>query len=505
MRRLFSIALSAIAFVVASANGLIAHPGVDAWHPATDEELIKVPILVVGRWNKSPLNRYDKKASAATTGPAFGGNGFRTELIVERVIRGDIKPGTYPLFFHFETAWSTKHGERLFGSHHHRPWNDVEEFADPNLWFLQFAPDLAEGKEPLLELLNDGAVQPLALEPYYAALAAGRLDEEAPKLLADGNPDLAIRVIEYVNGGERPWPYSVYDSTRPHIKPRPQKLTRYAAEIAALIARSQADVRLRAAATYAALAKGEAVPKMRALLADPDANLRAIAAGTLIRFDDQVSADAIAPAVRGMDHFIWACELIKLAEAWKSTYAVPTLIEFLETFGRAIEYGYYEHVPAYHAQSALRALTGCDFPCDVAASRRAWKAASAIDDEKTRNQRLRGELPAHANPFDAKLITDGGHTVVQFTNRSPQVIVIAKNPFGIEYKYRGLMGGGGGCNREPSGPNDFYTLQPGDWVRVKVAAAYGVASVRLMYRYNGAPFGVKGWVGQIAAKADAAR
>jgi hypothetical protein len=139
---------------------------------STDEELARHPIIVVGRWNGARLRPHERLEPSPTVGQHVTASETHTELIVERVIKGDIQPGTYRILLPFGIGWLRPDGGRVMAYWSSEKSGDVEEVTEPNLWFLLPARSWDESdRESYLGLATYRGVQPLSKEDYFRELA----------------------------------------------------------------------------------------------------------------------------------------------------------------------------------------------------------------------------------------------------------------------------------------------------------------------------------------------
>lgn len=150
--------IAAIVAVVLAPSRLMA---VRPYRPS-DAELARYPIIVIARWNKGLVQQ---------------ANGERqTELLVERVIKGPIEPGTHRIILGFGICWPRKDGgpiECILPSS--ETSGDVEEVTESNIWLLQRArsadPDDAER---YLKLDTYRGVQPLSRQAEFEKLGVNQ-------------------------------------------------------------------------------------------------------------------------------------------------------------------------------------------------------------------------------------------------------------------------------------------------------------------------------------------
>jgi hypothetical protein len=161
------VAILALSLLVGFATSARAYP----LSYVSDPELAAKPIIVVARWAEARFEPQVRFRQEKNSGKAvFYGFGVRTELIVERVIKGDITPGAYKLMLGEDVAWM-KHGRPLRNYASADPYRDATDATKPNLWFLSRgdAGDPAD-KTAYLSLDTDQCV----LELYFHILYCKR-------------------------------------------------------------------------------------------------------------------------------------------------------------------------------------------------------------------------------------------------------------------------------------------------------------------------------------------
>ena len=96
-----------------------------------DEEMARLPIVVVAKWDKkAPL-----RAHNLVEGDVLLKLEGHTELIIERVIKGDIKPGKHKLLLGAFIGWAEKGGPVMSYTSTEMV-GDTNDVTKPNLWFL---------------------------------------------------------------------------------------------------------------------------------------------------------------------------------------------------------------------------------------------------------------------------------------------------------------------------------------------------------------------------------
>jgi hypothetical protein len=461
-----------------------------------DEEMARQPIVVVARWDKAPL-----RGHSLVEGNVLKKLEGHTDLIVERVVKGDLKPGRHKLLLGAFIGWA-KEGGPVFSHTSTEMVGDADDVTKPNLWFL--APKRSWDEADLhvyLALENYRAVQPLPLENYFRALGGDNYRTEVPKLLASRDPIVLDRTLAFLTGGVLPWPYGPGEFGEfLGWKARWKPLVEHAPAVESLLGRKEPRVRRAAAAVYADLAGPAAIPRMRQLLRDEDAELRGIASGVLIRHQDRASYEGIGRAVSGLKDPGLGCQLTALIQQAGDAALVPAAIEFLQNDGFHARLGDDFSIPAFKAQAALKALTGHDFPFDVVASRQAWEGAKALEPQK-RREHLTRVLPYDPRPLTARLEKTGSGLAVVLTNRSDRALWLARVPDELGVTWTNGIGSGSLPDGDIKGKESFLQLAPGGSVRVpldeKRLAGDLVTRVVVRYLHNGNQYGVNAWIGSV--------
>lgn len=132
----------------------------------SDEGLAKHPMLVVARWPHAPwVNR------SKTSDKELREWELVTEIEIERVIWGDVEPGTHSIMIGFRLGWE-RHGGPLRAYWSTAMEGDIQEVTEPNLWFLQRRRSWKkEDPQEYLSLETYRGVQPLAQEASFMRLA----------------------------------------------------------------------------------------------------------------------------------------------------------------------------------------------------------------------------------------------------------------------------------------------------------------------------------------------
>jgi hypothetical protein len=479
----------------------------------SDEELCRFPVHVVARWDGVPLRALDESHECLT------------EIVVEQVLRGGIEPGAHMVILALQIGWPRDGGGMQSYSGTHLV-GDVEQVRALNLWFLDRRPG---GR---LALEHYRGVQPLELSAYFRALAGDTLREQVPAFLASGVPELERRVLRYLAGGVWPWPYHSDDFERYFEPPVRGPILRECAEAAAALLDRAGKTRALAASVLAELEGERCLPRMRALLADPDPEVRAVAMGVVAEHRDHEALSALARAAEGIDAPFDAAIVVRRLAAWPDLGVVEALVAFLQSPSAA----------AICARQALHARTGVWFPFDVATSREAWRRAAPRPDAE-RKAILAALGAAGEQPFTAELgdveqappqlaaarsrlearlaiedeqvraacpeiadevIAPRAILPVRLTNRAPVAVSIARCPDQASLCWEH---GTAGAACEGTSGEPFVTLAPGDglffWVALPrrwIEAAHTSREMTLEYRRSARESGQAGWLGDVRVR-----
>jgi hypothetical protein len=469
-----------------------------------DSELLELPILVVAHWDGAPVESYHRIEKDVCTGSEL-----RTEIVVQRSIVGEVKPGRHKILVTGSVGWTKE--EPLVCSYASCEQQGDASADASNLWFLYPGQSLdPENQTDYLELGFFRAVQPLALEPYFAALRANELEQRLPQLLETRNDVIIVRTLKTLCGGLLPWPYE--DRLQPYeygnvISDERLKAIQRVTEIVRPVIEQWQEPEARRAATavYALGAGKDSVPLMRRLLENKDPELRAIAIGTLAANDDVASAESMAAAIRDDRRAILAQKVIQRLAAWKRTdVSAPILMNFLQSDAGAEIHYRLDTIPAVLAQRALRALTALDaadpesgvlFPFHVERSLAAWRDAATIADARGRRDRLRELLPDQRDPIDFIAKRVGPEYVLVVTNRSSRPLTLLRSPTSFLLHGRTMLG-----SWERRADNaEFVTMAPGESLEVPCPEDPSTATIQLGYGLLPADRHQEGWLGIVVA------
>jgi len=464
-----------------------------------DEELAKMPVIVVGRWNKTAVESHNEcKGDVCITLES------RTELVIERVIEGKIKPGQHKILLGPFIGWQ-RHGGDVFSFTSTEMLGDVKEVTRPNIWFLNFRRSW-DKKDPNVypSLDTYRGVQPISLEPYYRALRGENPRATVPLLLNSKDSEVLSRSLSFICGGVLPWPYDP-DEFQRFVEPRIRQflLRDEASAVEKLLASKDKAVRRLAASVYAELAGKKSIARMNQLLADPDAHVRAIAIGVLAQRDAIPQGEVLIHAARGIEDGFMASKVIEALRQCKREQVVPTLITFLQNDDGGS--GQRFQLPAFEAREALKELTGHTFPLRVQTSQDAWEKARQIPDAQRRRAYLAKILPYDPAPVEAVLLRDKDKVTAVLTNSSNRTIDLMQEPSAIDMSSENAL-----RTRWPTGSKserESLTLRPGqsarfpvEWDKEAFEKDFESVTVTLWYMRNGNKLGVNAWMGKIIAR-----
>lgn len=482
----------------------------------TDAELTQYPIIVAAKWDKAEVKPHE----------LIEGNVCReyevfTELNVQRVIKGDIKPGKHTILMGRGIGWK-KDGTRLGTWTSTDIPGDVDDVTKPNIWFLVRAQSWDTSDKTLYYSVSHyRAIQPLFLEEYFVALASDNPEEQVPKLLTSDNAELLRRILRYICGDIWPWPNEPKDGCAYYWNPekRGNVLRKQSEAVRKVVERDVGNVRYVAASVYAELEGKSCIKYMRSLLNDKDPKVRGIAIGILIQYKDENSIEAMVNAVEGVNDGKLSCRVIEAVSSWGDERLVPLLITFLQNNAFAYQFGEDVGIPALKARKALYEITGHWFPYDIVVSTEIWKKVAAVRDSNERKKLLKELLPENEFPVVAELIGSPREAskeledkrsmvTVRVKNASGQDITIAKLPTGVHQScpalssYRALH-----PPLKDITKKDFLTLKPSEWTEFEVAIynRFLVSepknrNLKLSYTDNGNSVGVNAWIGSLDVK-----
>ena len=457
-----------------------------------DDELAQYPIIVVAHWTKAPFTNHSR-----VEGHELKDWEVRTEVEIDRVIKGDVKPGKYVLLTGFRIGW--KNDDRIMSYMSTQMAGDTDNLVNPNIWFLRLTKSWdAADKNEYLYLDSYRGVQPLVLEEYFAALRSEEPAKNVLKLIDSQDPEVLRRVLRYICGGVLPWPYDD-EFTRHYMSPEKQGrvLTEATDAVAALLDCKDVKIRELAVSVYDALKGKDAIPRLRERLKDSEPRVQAVAAGLLVRHRDAASIANICAATSGLGDMPQSYALVEALSDWKDARLAPALFPYLQNesnYGRI----------AIKARAALHEFTGQWFPFDAALSRSIWEKTQKAADENERKRIFAELLPYGEQPLAAELVSRDAGAFIRVVNRSKSEIAITRAACGtMEYKTGDSSGtscyGGNRSNKD-----DYVNIAAGQALEIPVIlddsflhAELPHRSMTISFEHTGREFGVKAWIGRI--------
>jgi len=241
--------------------------------------------------------------------------------------------------------------------------NDLSKNA---IWFLRKSKD-----ETRYVIDRADYAQPLKFKPYFAVLLSEKPDAGIAGLLKHKDPEIRLRVLDYLMGLHRP---------------------EHAAVIAALFEDSNEKVQALAARAAAEVGDFSAVLLFRKALAHKNPEVRAIACAFLCRFRDVESIPAIGKVLPGMCPFKqqWVAKNLRRME---SRRVVALLLELLDEH---VTPGKPPHEASYsvssNAAESLIELTGVHFPLNTGDARKLWENLKSFPDEVLIRKRIQADI-----------------------------------------------------------------------------------------------------------------
>lgn len=492
---LVAVALSFVSAAKGAEPRIVQPNTIDPRHTwAHDDDLAKMPVIVVGRWNKAePESHHEPQGDRYKTFE------WRAELVIERVIVGNAKVGRQKILS-CRRLYCQDPGGPVGTGVTVEPF-DVDDLTRSNLWFLSYKRSW-DRKDPNFYLSLDTVrgVQLASLEPYYLALRGTNPRATVPQLLNSEDIEVLERTLRFICGGVLPWPYEPTGFER-IFRPQERQFLLYeqAGAVDKLLTRNDKKVRRLAASVYAELVGKESIARMTQLLADPDSHVRAIAIGVLARYNRLPSDEVAVKAATGIDDCQMAHDFIKALRRSNNEKAVPILISFLQNDGD-------DEPNALWAQWALKELTGYTFPLEVEASREAWGKAKDLPNAQQRQEYLAEHLPYDPTPLKATLVHEKGDVTVVLTNTSKKTVAVLQKPSGIDLRREKNQAT---ATYPPDNEREeaFLTLAPGQSARFPLEVDkeffqddFESVTVTLHYYRNGNKLGVNAWMGSVDAR-----
>jgi len=479
-------------------------------------DLPRHPVIVVGWWSNAAIVEHHRTEDVEGREVILEQE-YRTTLVVDKVLKGDLSPGTHQLLLDPDMLWMMQHRE-----------NDALDPTRPALWFLvQGGSWDRNDTTRLLRLHRPDCVQPVALAEFFLALSAGQSREEVVQHFSQSGSPIVLRsVLRLVESCHREAAVSEKDTAPPMGTEAVQRILRSAGHV---------PVRQRALKTYCLMNGRDSLPLLRSILAETNSPLFAMAAETMCsqagvgdrqcllpllgHSESAVRLSALRYATRcripaDIEPLTNAISLLSPDEArtllsdieenWDDT-TVPVAMRLLQHGNPG--YGVSGVPPAVMACELLRLATGVVFPYDVARSLAAWKTSGTLEPTERRT-RLASALRVDPCPVHAGWRGVGSHAIVTVRNAGPSSIVLTAKPSTVEWHglaWPGAMGQRFDAVFAAEGKADFIRLTPGETTELTVpfpadSTEMDAGSwVGVSYGDTGRRFDVKAWVGYVRA------
>lgn len=466
----------AIAFQGVTTLSGKAVPGKDAHGGCFGAERVaRAPIWVIAHWPRAKLSANIPKDPKAP----WDGK-ISTQIVITKVLRGDVKPGPTTLNYEF-----TGFDPRLFGPdggdmEHLLPGppGQAANMCDPSLWFLQ--PVLSGKKLVALHLPSYRCLQEVDCRPLFEALSSDKPEPGVTKCLQSRDPVLVERTLIYVAGDRSPEPslgeptfYEDQDEDR--LPPLP-KHPEYAESVREVADRGPGKCRAVATSVYAQLLGIRAVSFLNTKLGDRDPYVRLSACAQLASLQAASSFDKLAAICRRLSglglNTVALDSLIAMLGEKKDARLVPAIIPFLECRSGYVPIFYRVADPVFLAQDCLNDITDYTFPLDADTSLAAWQKVkdSEPKERADRLTQLLGdwEKPLQASIKPLQMGADGSMLAeVEMTNASTHRVAISNVPTSIWSSWAGdnsFMG----FSAMPSGRKRVCLLQPKESARFQM-------------------------------------
>jgi len=475
----------------------------------SDEDLAGFPVIVVARWKQSAISPHHRVEMRDGRRTITGFECF-TEIHVERVLSGDLKPGRHRLKIGYGIAWNMD-GTGITTGTSTELAGDAVNLTHRNLWFLKWQRSWdVRDQTDYLSISNYRAIQPAALEKYFRALTSAQPGAAVPALLAARDADVVKRVLRLAAGGLWPWPYDDdFEAEYQGLEKGPV-LREHAGAVAAVVKRRELrELRTLALAIFAEMAPNGDRAFIRSCLRDRSAAVRATAVALLVRARD---TDSLPQMVTGREDPGLACTMIMEMSRWGDLRLVPALAAFLES--DAVPWRCDDEIgmPALKARESLHRMTGHWFPFDVTASLAAWRKAASVSGPAARGRFLARMLPNDPNPLAAEVTGDiCANTLCKITNQSKFPVTVTRFPEGWNAQWSYECGSGGGSSssggHRAKRQRDFIVLQPGESLVFSIhlrerflAANPARLKLSLVYACCGHKWGLHAWMGRLPVK-----
>ncbi len=489
--------------------------------------LSSAPVVVVGRWTG------DIESVSGT--PVL-------RVAVHRTIRGTLEPTEVGIAvdWHSPPSWTVYRKEGLLDLQGHRV-GATADLRHPGLWFCR--PNGADKGAQLRLVDDEHGIQPLAAEPFFAALCSGNPVRTVFDLLGRPalSPECGELSLAYLIGWHLPWPW---DSDRAglHLEPRegigPNEL---ATQLCRMV-RQDSSPRTKALclATHALVAKEPDIPLLRECLTDELAAVRLTALAWLVRLgyalqleEDQVQGalsaandmplvawrymDMLTHPMPPRDHTIdwdWDSDDDAVPPHERNGLQQPltaavreSLLAFLEIDSAT---GHCARcIPAIRSREILREATGLWLPFDrdAAAEILKGKAEGTIPPEG------RQAPDAHRSPITVVASISHRTLFATLVNHGQVAVAVTAQPecCEITWQNRGEPANGyvETSFESPSSASDFVRLAPGEAQKLGWDMPASLATqlregehviLELWYPALASRYGMNGWIGLLRCR-----
>ncbi|MEM9411361.1 MAG: hypothetical protein AAGA30_09625, partial [Planctomycetota bacterium] len=430
----------------------------------------------------------------------------RTNLLIERVIKGELNVGEHPVMVGFAIGWSDD--SPTVASYTSTEMIGDANATDSNIWFLKRkASRVAGDRNEYLFLDSYRGVQPLTLERYFNALRSERVSESISQLLSSKNPELVVRSLRYICGDNHPSSLGTSRLVRGKMQPVRKPLVQHSGRVFELINTSKSsEVRRMACWAYADLQGEEATPKMSEMLEDKDPFVQAIAVTSILGHSDWQFFDKVQSTVGGIEDSA-GTQLVRFFSELKDARATRLLIAMLQT-NCSDRYGWLTP-PGVLAQTVLRERTGFEFPFDVDLSLRAWDAIESADNELARSKLVKVYAEKFATPLVAELVGDKKLSKIRIKNISKKILTISRLPSSITIRTPRMLSSGSDLLQNNAAENRIneISLRPNESTefQLRLDDDYFVhsqkdRSIELDYTTEDRKLNLENWAGKLLVK-----
>jgi len=470
----------------------------------SDEELAKFPIIVVGQWEKADFRSHIKESENEQGEAVVEQWETYTKLKIIRTLKGTgISPGEHELKIGFGISWD-KEGKGLETGTSTQIPGDVDDVTKPRIWFLRkdrsWDPEI---QREYLSVSNFRCVQDVVLEEFFMAAGSEKAGEKVAELLASNHRETVERALRFLCGAREPWPVGPGEDD-PEVfydfQSEGSKYPSAAARIREFAVKCRhEDLEPTFISAYAELVEEIDVRFLKTFLESEHVDSRVVAACYLIRKNQYSGLGALELGGARTDMLL---RMISEIGKNKNLELVPLLIDQLENGDSVGCIGNNHFVPALKAKRVLSDLTGCVFPFDVGASKKAW-AAARNENRARRIETISKLAPAVEKPFKAEIIGTSEKSLLRLTNISHLPSFIASKPSGISQSSPRMSAGGfSGKALE----TEYKLIAPGSFLDIPFEIERSLMlfpkeqrSVVIAFLDNGGEAGPRAWIGVVEA------